>query len=129
MSRDEKVMAALREWAYARVPRDESIQTMYDALAAAGCLLTPVERAALASGLEWVKWTASSPIGDGGKFDNLLIAFRAYRAATEPPKYVAEHFADHSSAWHGDGTRATFHGPDRRADCEAWVAIKNGGRA
>jgi hypothetical protein len=97
------------------------VTKIYDALARAGCLIGPEAQEVI----------AAAKLYERGEASDLLRAVRAYRAATEPPKYVAEHRPDCglSIAKLNEKISTHFYGPDCRADCEAWVAMKNGGRA
>jgi hypothetical protein len=113
MTRDSKTMEVLQMYA-ANATWNEYL---YDALAAAGCLLTPEAREVIEAHLE-------HPNSERSR-----LARNAHRVATEPPKLAAYHGGTYSQALLGSTVVAIFYGPTRRADCEAWVAMKNGGRA
>jgi hypothetical protein len=131
MARDSKTMEVLRRGC------NEGAGTfwIYDALAAAGCLLTPEARDVIDAAEQAVdRWgidgsTNYEKVLEKFHERQLVQSVRAYRAATEPPKYVAENRNTYSNALSPDGDIvAQFYGETHRADCEAWVAAKNATR-
>jgi hypothetical protein len=106
------------------------MESLYDSLLAAGCLLTPEAREVIARAGVWLDYMGAEVTFVHNIPNGFAEAVRAYRAATEPPKYVVKDCGDYfSAAWRGNERMASFFGTTHRADCEAWVAMKNGGRA
>jgi hypothetical protein len=100
-------------------------ERLHDNLLAAGCLLTPTALEVIAA----AKRYADSDLGVHPWAVAIRDAVRAHRDATEPLKYVADHLAGNQSVARLNGeAKAIFFGAAKVADCEAWVAMKNGGR-